>query len=130
MNTTLSYEANSLAIAARRSIQPATDSLHSSTGRREQSVAPSKSAARCTSWGSTCAQASTPARSRDPREQTPRGIAVHIGARVAARALAGEVLVTSTTHDLVAGSGIEFSDRGDHQLKGVPELWRLYNAIR
>lgn len=54
------------------------------------------------------------------------GIAVHTGARVGARAQAGEVLVSSTVKDLVAGSGIEFSDRGEHELKGVPGRWRLY----
>ena len=57
------------------------------------------------------------------------GIAVHIGARVAALARADEVLVTSTVRDLVAGSGIEFTDRGDHELKGVPGSWRLL-AVR
>ncbi|MGZ8694411.1 MAG: adenylate/guanylate cyclase domain-containing protein [Gaiellaceae bacterium] len=55
-----------------------------------------------------------------------RGIAVHTGARVASKAGAGEVLVSSTVKDLVAGSGIEFDDRGEHQLKGVPGEWRLY----
>src|SRR6266511_4911063 len=54
------------------------------------------------------------------------GIAVHIGARVAATATAGEVLVSSTVRDLVAGSGIEFEERGEHVLKGVPGAWRLY----
>jgi pimeloyl-ACP methyl ester carboxylesterase len=54
------------------------------------------------------------------------GIAVHIGARVAAQAEPGEVLVSSTVKDLVAGSGIEFDDRGMHVLKGVPEQWRLF----
>jgi class 3 adenylate cyclase len=54
------------------------------------------------------------------------GMAVHIAARVAARADAGEVLVSSTVRDIVAGSGIEFSDRGEHELKGVPTSWRLY----
>ena len=48
------------------------------------------------------------------------GIVVHTGARVAALAGAGEVLVSSTVKDLVAGSGIEFADRGAHQLKGLP----------
>jgi class 3 adenylate cyclase len=56
------------------------------------------------------------------------GIAVHIGARVAARANPGEVLVSSTVKDLVAGSGLEFADRGLHRLKGVPGRWRLYAA--
>jgi class 3 adenylate cyclase len=54
------------------------------------------------------------------------GVAVHIGARVSALAGAREVLVSSTVRDLVAGSGIEFEDRGDHQLKGVPGSWRMY----
>jgi class 3 adenylate cyclase len=54
------------------------------------------------------------------------GIAVHTGARVAALAGPGEVLVSSTVRDLVAGSGIEFVDRGTHALKGVPGEWRIY----
>ena len=54
------------------------------------------------------------------------GVAVHIGARVASLATAGEVLVSSTVRDLVAGSGIGFADRGTHALKGVPDEWRLY----
>jgi class 3 adenylate cyclase len=58
-----------------------------------------------------------------------RGIAVHIGARVAAKAGAGETLVSQTVRDLVAGSGIEFQDRGPHELKGVPGEWRLYSII-
>jgi pimeloyl-ACP methyl ester carboxylesterase len=57
------------------------------------------------------------------------GIAVHTGARVSALAEPGEVLVSSTVKDLVAGSGIEFQDRGTHELKGVPGEWRLY-AVR
>jgi pimeloyl-ACP methyl ester carboxylesterase len=56
------------------------------------------------------------------------GIAVHTGARVAAQAAAGEVLVSSTVKELVAGSGIEFVDRGESQLKGVPGTWRLYGV--
>lgn len=54
------------------------------------------------------------------------GLAVHIGARVAHLAAAGEVLVSSTVKDLVAGSDIEFTDRGEHELKGVPGTWRLF----
>jgi class 3 adenylate cyclase len=57
------------------------------------------------------------------------GIAVHTGARVAAHAGPGEVLVSSTVRDLVAGSGLEFEDRGVHELKGVPGEWRLYAAV-
>jgi class 3 adenylate cyclase len=55
-----------------------------------------------------------------------RGIAVDTGARVSAEARPSEVLVSSTVKDLVAGSGIEFEDRGTHELKGVPGEWRLY----
>lgn len=54
------------------------------------------------------------------------GIAVHIGARIVALAQPGEVLVSSTVKDLVAGSGLGFEDRGVHRLKGVPDDWRLY----
>jgi class 3 adenylate cyclase len=54
------------------------------------------------------------------------GIAVNIGARVASQAQGGEVLVSSTVKDLVAGSGIAFDDRGTHELKGIPGEWRLY----
>jgi class 3 adenylate cyclase/pimeloyl-ACP methyl ester carboxylesterase len=57
------------------------------------------------------------------------GIGVAVGARVAAEAAAGEVLVSGTVKDLVAGSGLEFEDRGSHELKGVPGEWRLY-AVR
>jgi len=62
-------------------------------------------------------------------EQDLGGIAVHTGARVAAEAGPGEVLVSSTVRDLVAGSGIEFDDRGVHTLKGVPGEWRLFRVI-
>lgn len=58
-----------------------------------------------------------------------RGIAVHIGARVSALAGSGEVLVSSTVRDLVAGSGLQFEDRGLHELKGVPEPWRVLAVI-
>jgi pimeloyl-ACP methyl ester carboxylesterase len=54
------------------------------------------------------------------------GIAVHIGARVGARARAGEVLVSGTVKDLVVGSGIEFEDRGEQELRGVPGSWHLW----
>jgi pimeloyl-ACP methyl ester carboxylesterase len=58
------------------------------------------------------------------------GIAVHTGARVSAKAGASEVLVSSTVKDLVAGSGIEFTDRGSHMLKGLPGDWRLFSVER
>jgi class 3 adenylate cyclase len=56
------------------------------------------------------------------------GIAVHIGARVGALAAPGEVLVSNTVKDLVAGSGLGFEDRGEHQLKGVPDSWRIWSV--
>lgn len=58
------------------------------------------------------------------------GIAVHIGARIAALAKAGEVLVSNTVKDLVAGSGLRFEDRGVHALKGVPGEWHLFAVAR
>ena len=58
-----------------------------------------------------------------------RGIAVHIGARVAAAARPGEILVSSTVRDLVAGSGLEFEERGEHELKGVSGAWRLFAVV-
>jgi class 3 adenylate cyclase len=57
-----------------------------------------------------------------------RGIAVHIAARIGAAAQSGEVLVSSTVKDIVAGSGIAFEERGEHQLDGVPGTWRLFGA--
>lgn len=57
------------------------------------------------------------------------GLAVSIGARVAAEAAPGEVLVTGTVRDLVAGSGLVFQERGEHELKGVPGTWRLYAVV-
>jgi pimeloyl-ACP methyl ester carboxylesterase len=56
----------------------------------------------------------------------PVGLAVHIGARIGAIAEGGEILVSSTARDLVSGSGLEFEDRGTHELKGVPDSWRVY----
>jgi class 3 adenylate cyclase len=57
------------------------------------------------------------------------GIAVHIGARIGALARASEVLVSSTLRDLVIGSGLEFEERGAHQLKGVPGEWNLLAVV-
>jgi class 3 adenylate cyclase len=54
------------------------------------------------------------------------GLAVHIAARIGAQATSGEVLVSGTVKDLVVGSGIEFAERGEHQLKGVPDTLRLF----
>jgi len=57
-----------------------------------------------------------------------RGVAVHIGARLAALAGPGEVLVSATVRDLTAGSGLRFEDAGEHELKGIPDRWRLYRV--
>jgi class 3 adenylate cyclase len=62
--------------------------------------------------------------------EKPRGIAVHVAARVAAQADAGQVLVTATTRDLVAGSGLEFEDCGQRPLKGIPGPRHLHSAVR
>lgn len=71
---------------------------------------------------------------RKPEDHEARlqlgGIAVHIGARVAALAAPDEVLVSSTVRDLVAGSGLRFHDRGIHSLRGVPGEWRLFAVKR
>jgi class 3 adenylate cyclase len=58
------------------------------------------------------------------------GMAVHIAARVAATAEAGEILVSNTVKELVAGSSIRFQDRGRHKLKGIPDQWRLFAVQR
>jgi class 3 adenylate cyclase len=65
----------------------------------------------------------------DVRGEDIGGVAVHIGQRVAALAGPLEIMVSSTVKDLVAGSGLEFEDRGEHELKGVPGSWRLF-AVR
>jgi class 3 adenylate cyclase len=62
------------------------------------------------------------------RDRDIGGIAVHTAARVQALAAPGEVLVSRTVVDLVAGSGIQFADRGEHELKGVPGTWRLFSV--
>jgi class 3 adenylate cyclase len=58
-----------------------------------------------------------------------RGVTVHIGARVAALAGPSEVLVSQTVKDLVVGSGLVFDDAGEHELKGIPDRWRLYRVV-
>jgi class 3 adenylate cyclase len=58
------------------------------------------------------------------------GLAVNIGARVGSTAQASEVLVSQTVKDLTAGSGLTFQDAGEHELKGIPDRWRLYRAVR
>ena len=79
----------------------------------------------CASSGSRSAPGCTPANASSSTASVA-GIAVHTGARVAAEAQPGEVLVSSTVKDLVAGSGIRFDDRGVHELRGIPGDWRLF----
>lgn len=59
----------------------------------------------------------------------PTGVGVHIGARVGAIAGASEVWASSTVKDLTAGPGPVFEDAGEHELKGVPDRWRLYRVV-
>jgi len=63
------------------------------------------------------------------RNEEIGGIGVHIGARIMSMAQPREILVSSTVKELVVGSGIKFEDRGEHELKGVPENWRLFAAV-
>jgi class 3 adenylate cyclase len=58
-----------------------------------------------------------------------RGVAVHIGARVAGKAGAGDVLVSQTVRDVATGSGFDFEDAGEQELKGIPDRWRLYRVV-
>jgi class 3 adenylate cyclase len=58
-----------------------------------------------------------------------RGIAVHIGSRVAGKAQAGEVLVSQTVRDIATGAGFVFDDAGEHELKGIPDRWHLYRVV-
>jgi class 3 adenylate cyclase len=57
------------------------------------------------------------------------GLAVHIGARVGAMAGPSEILASQTVKDLTAGSGLVYEDAGEHELKGVPDRWRLYRVV-
>ena len=63
------------------------------------------------------------------RDDDIAGLAVHLAARIGSAAHAGEILVSRTVRDLVAGSAIEFEDRGDRDFKGIPEPWRVYRAL-
>jgi class 3 adenylate cyclase len=66
----------------------------------------------------------------DTTGEKVRGIAVTIGARVAAQAGPSEVFVSRTVKDLVAGSGLIFEDIGEHELKGIPDRWQLYRVLQ
>ncbi len=62
------------------------------------------------------------------RGEETEGVAVHLAARVAALADSGEVLVSRTVRDLVAGSDLEFTGRGTHEMRGFPEEWQVYSV--
>jgi len=98
-------------------------SLHS-MARRERFAVQLRSANGSIHSAFRCAPACIPANANWRAKVV--GIAVHIGARVAATANPDEVMVSSTVRDLVAGSGLKFGDRGIHRLKGVPDEWRLF----
>ncbi len=105
----------SRASAAPRSTRPATASSRAFDGPRARSGVRVRSARRCADWGSTCARGCTRASARSSTTRS-RGSPCNIGARVAAEAGPGEVLVSQTVKDLVAGSGILFEDRGSAEL--------------
>jgi len=126
MATIGSFASSCVSIAATRSIPPVTVSLCPSTGLR----------------GIRCAQSMTEAIGAlgleiriglhcgecEVRGDDLTGLAVHIAARVGALAGPGEVLVSGTVKDLVAGSGIRFEEHGEHELRGVPGSWKLFAA--
>ena len=96
-----------------------------STARRAEFVAQSRSAMQFGRWASRSGRGSTRAEcEKAPNKLT--GTAVNIGARVGALASAGEILVSSTVVDLVAGSRLSFEDRGEHELKGLTGRRRLF----
>ena len=106
----------------------ATASSPPSTARRAPSAAPRRSSRAWTSSASTSASGCTRASASSSTGRSPASPCTP-ARRVAAHAGAGEVLVSSTVRDLVAGSGLEFDDRGVHELKGIPGEWRLYAAV-
>ena len=113
------------AFGAVRSTPRAMASWRCSTARNARSAVRWRSATRCSPLGSRCA-AGLHTGECEVRGDDIGGVGVHIGARVSALAGPNEVLVSSTLRDLVIGSGLEFEDRGAHQLKGVPGEWRLF----
>ena len=117
------------AFAARRSIRRATGSSRASTAPREASAVRARSSMAVTELGIEV-RAGLHTGECEVVDGKVAGIAVHTGARVASQAGAGEVLVSSTVKDLVAGSGIAFADRGVHELKGVPGEWQLFAVDR
>ena len=78
--------------------------------------------------GSRCELESIPASAR-VLDGKMGGLAVVIGARIGSKAGPSEVLASQTVKDLTAGSGLAFADRGEHELKGVPDSWHLYQVV-
>ena len=126
---TLRSGAISHAFAAVRSRRPATAFLPPSTDRRAACAAPAPLPRRLRSLGIEV-RAGLHTGECEMIDDDVGGIAVHIGARVAALAGAGEVLVSGTVKDLVAGSGLRFGDRGSQSLKGVPGEWHIFAVER
>ena len=112
-----------------RSTRQATGCSPPSTARRVRSAARPRSCARSGRSVSASAPACTPERSKWTADRV-RGVAVDVAACVAAEAAPGEVLVSQTVNDIVAGSGLEFADRGSRALAGVPGEWRLLRRRR
>ena len=127
--TTTSCAASSGASGAARSTPRATGSSPPSTGPRAGSAAPARSASGVRALGLEV-RAGLHTGEVELLDDKVSGLAVHIGARVAAAAGPGEVLVSSTVKDLVAGSGLRFQDRGLQTLKGVPGEWHLFALER
>ena len=88
----------------------------------------STSSTACTSSGSRCVPGFTPASARSSKASTP-GSRSRSDPAIAAKAGPSEVLVSRTVKDLTAGSGFSFEDGGEHELKGVPDLWHLYRVM-
>jgi class 3 adenylate cyclase len=123
--TTTPCVTSSTSIAAAKSKPAATVSLPPSTARPAPFAAPGRSSSAPGSSGSNCAPGLHTGEC-EVRGNHLGGLAVHIAARVGQLASSGEVLVSGTVKDLVVGSEFEFTSRGEHQLKGVPDTWKLY----
>ena len=120
------YGDNSGASVVMRSTPPGTGSWPPSTVRLGPSAVPRKSPKPQGRSGSNCGWGCTPASAKSGARTS--GVWRSISARVGALANPGEVLVSGTVKDLVVGSGIKFSERGEHELKGVPGSWQLFTV--
>ncbi len=123
--TTSWYGCSSSGSGDVRSTPPATGSLRASTGRRGRSGARRRSPRACTRWGWRCARVCTPASVSCWTAKWRGSLSTPVPGLLP-EAAPGEVLVSNTVKDLVAGSALAFQDRGTHELKGVPGEWRLF----